>query len=174
MALREKEVRGTRCQQTWFVICFTSDQKLPGPLNPISSLYFSSVQQQTGLFTHFWCTQVFRCLCCRRVKECSYNRREESLFYALFATSVWWHPSGKHRRPSSTCCAPRRDWAGDALSFHFLSSPRCLLLCCHRFPNSWPSCFTHPEINLPPKCQKCSVRHARSVPNESVFLLLSN
>lgn len=34
--------------------------------------------------------------------------------------------------------------------------------------------FSHPRFNLPPKCQKCSVRRTRYVPYESVFLLLSN
>lgn len=63
--------------------------------------------------------------------------------------------------------------ATDASSF--LSSPRCLLLCWHPFPNSWPPFSPVQEsASLQSVRNAVSGTHARSVPNESVFLLLSN
>lgn len=95
--------------------------------------------------------------------------REQSGFFCVFLWSC---------RAPPTCCATLWESARDGSSFHFQSFPLCLLLSWHSFHNSCPVFFSpslpHPRSNLPPKCQKCSVRRIPYVPYESVLLLLSN
>lgn len=98
---------------------------------------------------------------------CAYKRAVRS-----FCVFLW------SCRAPPTCCATLWESARDGSSFHFQSLPLCLLLFWHSFHNSCPVFFSpslpHPRSNLPPKCQKCSVRRIPYVPYESVLLLLSN
>lgn len=56
------------------------------------------------------------------------ERRRILCFSSHFAKRGWWAPP--------TCCAALWESARDGSSFHFQSSPRCLLLSSHSFRNS--------------------------------------
>lgn len=144
----------------------------------ISFVLTVSSAANLAMFTHFCCTEcLFRCLCCRPTKERPCNRREESTFHVLLeffrsaccicantqehvmflleqSLCVFLHPI--HWRAPPTCCATQPE-----MPHPFYPSPCCLLaLAGIDFPNSWPPFST--QINLAPKCQKCSFRHART------------